>query len=214
MFFDNPIVALVLIFIIYAAIDRKFIGILPDFFKSFQRWWNIAALKRQLEFSPSPGQTYYELGALQVERGNMEEGRRNLEKAHELIADHPDIEYYLGIARIRTQALDEGKAALENALYLNPKIKYGFPYVYLIEYSLKRKEPQEQLDCYMDKIYSYSSPQMFYELGLIFQKEGHTEKAREMFREVQVSLKHSPSFMKKQYRYCAIMAKIREIFIL
>jgi tetratricopeptide (TPR) repeat protein len=195
----------------YAAIDRKFIGILPDYFKPFQRWWKIATLKRQLGFTPSPGQTYYELGALQVESGNMQEGRRNLERAHELMADHPDIEYYLGLARIRTNALDEGKAALEHAIHLNPKIKYGFPYVYLIEYSLQRNEPQEKIDGYMDKIDEYSNPQMLYELGTIFQKAGCTEKAKEMFRQVQVSLRHSPAFMKKQYRYYAIMAKIREV---
>ena len=138
MFFNNPILALVLIFIIYAVIDRRFIGSLPDFSGSFQRWRKTAALKKQLGCTPSPGRIYYELGALQVERGKMEEGRSNLEKAHELIIDHPDIEYYLGVARIKTNALDEGKVALEHAIQLNPKVKYGFPYVYLIEYTLKK----------------------------------------------------------------------------
>jgi tetratricopeptide (TPR) repeat protein len=214
MFFNNPIMALILIFIIYAVIDRRFIGSLPDFSKAFQNWRKTAALKQELECTPSPGRIYYELGALQVERGKMEEGRSNLEKAHELISEHPDIEYYLGVARIKTNALDEGKAALEYAIQLNPKVKYGFPYIYLIEYSLKKHESQEQIDEYMDKIYSNSNPQLLYELGIIFQKEGYTEKAREMFQEVRSSLKQCPSFMKKQYRYFAIMAAIRTMFTL
>jgi tetratricopeptide (TPR) repeat protein len=213
MFFNNPLIALLLVFVIYAVIDRRYIGFLPDFSKPLRSWRKITALKQQLGHSPSPGHIYYELGALQVERGKMEEGRRNLEKAHELIADHPDIEYYLGVARIRTDALDEGKTILEHAILLNPKIKYGFPYVYLIEYSLKKHEPQEQIDEYMDQIYTYNNPQLFYELGIIYQNVEYTGKAKEMFQEVGKSLSHCPSFMKKQYRYCTIMAKLRTIFI-
>lgn len=213
MFFENPVEALVLLAIIYIIIDRQYIGVLPDFTQPLRSWQRIAKLKRELEFSPCPGLAYYELGALQVESGNMKDGRHNLEKAHDLIPDHPDIEYYLGVARIRTGALDAGKIALENALRLNLKIKYGLPYVYLMEYSLKRQAPQDQIEAYLQKIYEYESPQLFYEAGVVFQREGHRERAREMFRQVQASLKNCPSFLKKQHRYRAIKAKIKGIFI-
>jgi tetratricopeptide (TPR) repeat protein len=212
VFFENPFAALVLIIIGYAIVDRWYIGALPDFIKPLNRWRKITKLKSELEFSPSPGQTLYQIGALQVESGNMQEGRRHLEKAHDLIQEHPDIEYYLGVARIRMGDLELGKEALENALKINPKIKYGFPYVYLIEYSLKRKEPQEQIDAYMEKIFEYGNPRMYYEVGVVFQKEGYTEKAREMFQQVQVSFRSSPSFLRKQQRYYAIMSKIRSIW--
>ena len=98
VFFENPFAALVLLVIAYAIIDRWYIGALPDFIKPLSRWRKISKLKRELEFSPSPGQILYQIGALQVENGNMKEGRRYLEKAHDLIQEHPDIEYYLGIA--------------------------------------------------------------------------------------------------------------------
>ncbi len=209
VFLENPFAALVLIVIVYAIIDRWYIGALPDFIKPLSRWRKILKLKGELEFSPSPGQIFYQIGALQVEGGNMKAGLQNLEKAHALIQEHPDIEYYLGVARIRTEALEIGKEALENALRLNPKIKYGFPYVYLIEYSLKRKEPREQIDVYMEKIFEYGNPRIYYEVGVIFQNEGYPEKAREMFREAQVSFKGSPSFLRKQQRYYAIMSKLR-----
>jgi tetratricopeptide (TPR) repeat protein len=212
VFLENPFVALLLIVIAYAIIDRWYIGALPDFIKPISRWRKIAKLKRELEFSSTPGRTLYEIGALQVESGNMKEGLRNLEKAHDLIQEHPDIEYYLGVARIRMGALETGKEALENALKLNPKIHYGFPYVYLLEYSLKRKEPQEQIDVYMEKIFENGNPRMYYEVGVIFQKEGYTEKAREMFWKVQVSFSSSPSFLRKQQRYYAIMSKFRRIW--
>lgn len=212
VFFDNPFVALVAIVIAYAIIDRWYIGALPDFVKPLSRWKRIMKLKRDLKFSPSPGHTLYEIGALQVEGGYMQEGLKNLEKAHNLIQEYPDIEYYLGVARIRTGALESGKEALENALKLNPKIQYGFPYIYLIEYSLKRKEPQEQIDAYLEKIVEYGNPRMYYEVGVVFQQAGSSEKAREMFQKVQVSFRESPSFLRKQQRYYSIMAKVRNIW--
>jgi tetratricopeptide (TPR) repeat protein len=213
MFLDNPIASLVLVIIIYAIVDRNFIGFLPDFFKPVRRWQKMSALKREIELSPSLGRAYYELGALQVESGNMKDGRSNLEKAHTLMPEHPDIEYYLGIARIKTGALDMGKEVLESALKLNPKIKYAFPYVYLIEYTLKKGAALEQIDTYIEKIREYGNPEIFYELGTIFQREGHKEKAREMFNEAQASLKDCPSFMRKQYRYFTIKAKIKNIWM-
>jgi tetratricopeptide (TPR) repeat protein len=205
----NPFTALVLVAIIYIFIDRRYIGILPDFIQPIRRWRKAAELKRAVGFSPNPGLAYYDLGALQVDRGKMAEGRISLEKAHDLIADHPDIEYYLGVARIRTGALDIGKEAMENALRLNSKVKYGFPYVYLIEYSLKNQEPQEQIESYLEKIYENENPRLFYETGLVFQQERQIERAKEMFQQVQVSLNRCPAFMKKQYRFHAIKARIR-----
>ncbi len=212
MFFENPLAAIVLIVIVYAIIDRWYIGALPDFIEPLSRWRKIAKLKSELEFSPSPGQILYQMGALQVESGNMKAGLRNLEKAHDLIPEHPDIEYYLGVARIRMGALAAGKEALENALKLNPKIKYGFPYVYLIEYSLKSEEPGEQIGLYMEKIFEYENPRIYYEVGAVFQKAGYTEKAREMFQKVQVSFRSSPSFLRKQQLYYVIMSKLRNLW--
>lgn len=211
VFFENPLAAIVLIVIVYAIIDRWYIGALPDFIKPLSRWRKITKLKRELEFSPSPGQLLYQIGALQVESGDMNEGLRNLEKAHELIQEHPDIEYYLGVARIRMGKLEPGKEALVNALKLNPKIKYGFPYVYLIEYSLKGKEPWKQISSYMEKIFEYENPRIYYEVGVAFQKAGYTDKAKEMFQKVQVSFRSSPSFLRKQQRYYVIMSKLRSI---
>jgi tetratricopeptide (TPR) repeat protein len=212
-FLENPLAALVLLVVGYAIIDRWYIGALPDFVKPLRTWNRTAKLKRELEFSPSPGQLLYELGALQVASGNMTEGRQNLEKAHNLIPEHADIEFWLGVARIRTGELESGKAALEAALKLNPKIQYGFPYVYLIEYSLKRKEPEQQIAEYLEKIDENGNPRMYYELGIIYQQEGYPEKAGEMFREARLSFRNSPSFLRKQQRYYAIMAKVRGLLL-
>lgn len=209
----NPVSALLLVAIIYIVVDRRYIGILPDFVQPLKRWRKIAELKRAVQYSSNIALTYYELGALQVDSGRMQEGRISLEKAHDLISDHPEIEFYLGIARIRTGELDAGRAALETALRLNPKVKYGFPYVYLIEYSLKKQESQEQIEAYLEKIYDNENPRLFYDMGVVFQRAGDTEKAKEMFRQVQVSLGRSPTFMKKQYRFHAIKAAIRSLMI-
>lgn len=206
---ENPLLALIVVLAVYALIDRWYIGALPDFMKPLSRWQKILKLKGELARSRNPGQTLYELGALQVESGAMKDGLQNLEKAHDLIHEHPDIEYYLGVARIKTGALEAGKKALADALNLNPKIKYGFPYVYLLEYSLAKLEDERQVALYLDKIHEFGNPQMYYQAGIVFKNAGNQEKAKEMFQEARISFRSSPSFLRKQQRIYAIKAWIQ-----
>lgn len=210
-FFGNPLAALLIVFIIYAILDRNFIGILPDFLMPWKRRWRIAELKREIAINPYQGRAFYEIGALEVEKGNMKAGKSYLEKANELMADHPDVLYYLGVCELKTGALQEGKEALEKALEINPKVKYGAPYLYLVEYYIKQGEYNEKVEEYMKKIVSYGNPEIFYKLGLIFSETGQKDKAKEMFKEAQINFKAYPSFYKKQYHYWVFRAKLRSI---
>lgn len=209
MFLNNPLAAILLVLIIYAVVDRQFIGILPDFLTPWRRARRISALKRDIAINPYDGRAFYELGATLVEKGRVKESRSYLEKAQNLMPNHPDVQFYLGWAYLRSGLPEEGKIALERALDLNPKVKYGEPYVYLLEYTLLWAKNQEKIDEYLKKIAEYGSPQFYYELGMLFQKAGQRDKAREMFREALVSYRNSPHFYKKQYRYWAFRAKLR-----
>jgi tetratricopeptide (TPR) repeat protein len=211
-FIGNPLIALLFVFVVYAIIDRQFIGILPDFLRPLKRWQKMSSLKKEVEINPYQAQAFYELGALHVEKGNMVEGRKYLEKAETLMPDHPDVKFYLGVTYIRTGEMEKGKEAIEEALRLNPKVKYAAPYLYLIEYSLNKGVPGDELNHYLDKIAEYGSPELYYKLGVIFSKAGYKEKAKEMFKEAQISLQGYPSFYKKQQRYWAFKAKLKSLF--
>lgn len=208
MLFNNPLYALITIIVIYAVIDRQFIGLSPHLLKPLRNWQKARSLQREIELNPNQAQAYYELGALQVEGGSYKEARINLLKAEYTLPDHPDVMYYLGVSCIKTGYLEEGREALEKALALNPKIKYGFPHVYLIEYSLKKGLSSQDTEPYFEKISQYGNPEIYYVLGRILQQAGQKDRAREMFREAQLSFKHSPAFLRRQYRYLVFKARI------
>lgn len=210
-FLGNPLLAFLAVFIIYAILDRNFIGILPDFLLPWKRKWRIGELKREIAINPYQGRAFYEIGALEVEKGNMKAGKSYLEKANELMPEHPDVLYYLGVCELKTGDLQAGKVAIEKALEINPKVKYGTPYLYLIEYYIKQGQYNEKVEEYMKKIASYGNPEIFYKLGMVYSRAGQKDKAKEMFQEAQINFKAYPSFYKKQYRSWAFRAKLRSI---
>lgn len=209
IFLNNPLAAVFLVLIMYAVVDRRFIGILPDFLAPWHLSRKISALKKDITINPYDGRSYYELGATLAEKGRLQESRGYLEKAQSLMPDHPDVLFYLGLVYLRSGFAEEGKRALERALELNPKVKYGAPYVYLMEYTLLWAKNQEKMDEYLKKIAEYGSPQYYYELGVLFQKADRQDKARAMFGEALASYRNSPRFYRKQYRYWAFRAKLR-----
>ncbi|PKM85994.1 MAG: hypothetical protein CVU87_13485 [Firmicutes bacterium HGW-Firmicutes-12] len=208
-FLRNPLLAILLIVFIYVFIDRQYIGILPDIFKPFKRRGRISALRNEVEINPYQGHAFYELGALFVEKGNMKQGIIYLEKARELMSDYPDIHYYLGVAYLKIGSLEKAKDALERALELKPKIKYGAPYIYLVEYLLKVESYNEKAEEYVEKIRNYGSPEFSYKLGVVFNETGYKDEAKEMYREAVTHYRNCAGFYKKQNRYWAFRAKIR-----
>lgn len=207
----NPLLALLSVLIVYVLIDRRYIGILPDFLIPLRRRKRIVELKREVQLNPYQGLAFYELGMLLVEKGNMKEGVVCLEKAKTLMPDHPDAQYYLGVAYIKSGQLEEGKKALEEALRLNPKVKYGAPYIYLIEYLLKKGTVDEKIDEYIEKVKMYGSPEYYYRLGLLFQKARRRKEAKEMFAAAVANFQKYPSFYRKQHRYWAFRARLRSL---
>lgn len=213
MFTRSPLTALLLLVVVYAVIDRRFIGILPDFLQPWRRWQKISGLKREIQAYPYDGRILYELGALLTEQGKTKEGLHYLEKAAERLPEHPDVQYFLGVALFQSGQPEEGRQALEKALALNPKVRYGAPYVYLVDYYLHRENGESAAAQYLDKIAEYGSPEYYYRLGLVFQKAGRPEKAKEMFAEAAANFRSCPTFYRKKHRSWAFRAKVRSLML-
>jgi len=71
LFTGNPLLALAVIVIIYFFIDRRFIGLLPDFAASWRRRMRISELERIVRANPHNGDALLELGVHYFERGKF-----------------------------------------------------------------------------------------------------------------------------------------------
>jgi len=68
----SPIIALLVILAIYLAVDRTFLGFLPDPIRLFKASSRIRELKKVISVNPHDGRSLKELGVYMLERGEYQ----------------------------------------------------------------------------------------------------------------------------------------------
>lgn len=206
--FGNPLVALLVIVFIYILIDRRFVGLLPDVFKPFRTAGSIRRLRQALEINPSDSNAHLELGMLLSEKGRWEQAVGHLERAAARL-DNSQSLYGLGAAYFRVGRIEDGKAALEKALEMNPKVAYGEPYLYLAEYQLKNGGRIDDVPGLTEALAQFGSVEVLYHLGRLYEQAGETKEARVRYREALETHRANPAFLRRKQRRTALRAWFR-----
>lgn len=212
----DPLLTIFILLIIYLAADRAYIGLLPDFLKPLRGTLRIRDLKRQIKEYPYNGNLYFEAGQLLVEKGKYDEGASYLEKANEMIPQHPDIVFFLSVAKIESnneRNREQGIPLLNHALEVASKTKTGEIYFHLIKNHIQSQGYDQEVENYLGKMRNYSTPEQYYKLSKAFLKIGNKTKAKEMLLEVNRNYQQWPSFMKKKHRTWVFQAKLLNLFI-
>lgn len=204
----SPVLALAIIIIAYVFIDRRFIGILPDFAAFWRRRARTGMLEGVVSANPHNGDALLELGILYFERKQYRRAIDVLERAYEKMKDWPDVHFYLGAASYEAGDTGRGLGEIQEAVGINPKISHGFPYIYLIRAALEKQDPgSRDIDDLMNKLLRFGSVQAFFKAGRIFNKHGEKSRAEKMFREVLENYRLSSATFRRTYRRMAIMAR-------
>lgn len=209
---SNPLIAILIILVIYLLVDRQFIGLLPDVFRPIRRRAKQRALRRTLAINPADADSHFELGSILVEERKWRQALPHLEIAVERLKNS-QAHFQYGVALFRSGQEDEGKHHLEKALELNPKVGYGEPYLYLAEYALKRKQDVDAIPGFTEALELYSSTDVSYRLGRLFEQAGDIERARKMYQEASASYRGSPKFLRRRHRRSALNAWIRRLLL-
>lgn len=201
-----------MIVVIYLLIDRRFIGLLPDVFRPFRRGARARSLQRALDVNPADATAHFELGSLFVEQRKWQQALPHLETAVTRLKNS-QAHYQFGVALFRSGQEDEGKVQLEKALELNPKVGYGEPYLYLVEYALKRQQDVDAIPGLAEALELYSSVDVSYRLGRLFEQSGAVQHARRLYKEALASYRESPKFLRRQHRRSALNARVRRFLL-
>lgn len=201
-----------MIVVIYLLIDRRFIGLLPDIFRPFRRGARARSLQRALDVNPADATAHFELGSLFVEQRKWQQALPHLETAVTRLKNS-QAHYQFGVALFRSGQEDEGKEQLEKALELNPKVGYGEPYLYLVEYALKRQQDVDAIPGLAEALELYSSVDVSYRLGRLFEQSGAVQHARRLYKEALASYRESPKFLRRQHRRSALNARVRRFLL-
>ena len=212
--FGNPLFVLAVLALAYLLIDRRYIGLLPDFTRPFRRRRRLAQLAEEVRLNPANATGQLELGALYLERGDTRRALHFLEKARERMADSARLSLLLGKCYYRLGRTAEAWEVLEKAVALNPKVGHGEPYYYLLLLACRATPRDESaLAENRARILSYGSPEVFYRAGRVLRKSGDRNGAGTMFREAVENYQVSPKGFRRTHRRWALASRLQLFFL-
>lgn len=210
--FGNPFVAIIVLLVVLYLLDRRFVGLTPSFMKPLKRRGRIAKLKQQLALNPNDTSAKMELARLLIERRAYGEARRILETASSAMEHSAEYWDDLGTALLHTGNPEEGERAIRKALDINPRVKYGQPYLRLAAAS--RNEPEKAL-ALLDELRSIhsSSCEAYYRMGRIYKDLGRREDARRAFEEAVGIYRTLPRYKRREERPWALRSMTAKLTV-
>nr|WP_217504677.1 tetratricopeptide repeat protein [Paenibacillus taichungensis] len=206
----NPFLAVIIFLIILYFLDRRYVGVMPSFMKPLKRMRNISRLRQQLAMSPNEVSSKLDLARLLIERKRYSEAHSlllELERPYEQSAEYWEA---LGTTELHLGQTEEGERHILQALDINPRVKYGRPYLTLAG-AFK--------DSHRDKALAYvqqfqeihsSSSEAYYLLGSVYRSLGRTADAKQAYEQSLNVYRSLPKYKKRQERRWAVRSWFRK----
>lgn len=206
----NPIIAILVLLVVLYLIDRRFIGITPSIVKPLKRISRIRKLKAHIGASPNDVSSKQELARLLVERKKYGEALKLLEPLQRTLDDSADYWDTVGHCMAETGRLEEGVAHMQKALQLNPRVKYGAPYLRLA--SIHADKDAETALGFLNQFQHIqsSSCEAYYRMAQLYKKLGRTEDAKAAAAEGLAIYRSLPRYKKRSERGWAVRLLIQK----
>lgn len=205
----NPVAAVLIVLLVLYALDRRFVGLTPNVARPFQRRRQLARLRAQTAVNPRDLSARMETARLLMEMKRHREAYGMLRDMEPHM--HPSAEYWsdLGACALALRRLDEGERHMRQALDINPRVKYGEPYLRLAEAFASRDAAKALDDLQRFRDIHSSSCEAIYRLGKLYRSLGRPEEARRAFRECVDLYRSLPRYLKRRERKWALLARFR-----
>ena len=194
----SPFLAVVILLVVYLAIDRTYYGFVPDPLRAFRSAGRIRELQRIIAINPHDARSMKELGIFMVERKNYQKALEYFIRASSKMSDEPEFNYYYGISLARSGAVDKGRALVDNALLAAPGLKYGDPYLAMAEVYIDTGAYDSAVPLleHFLKV-RISSTEGLYQMGLVKVKTGKAGEGREYLKKAVAVFKEAPRYKRK-----------------
>lgn len=204
----SPFLAIIVLVLVLYLLDRRFLGITPSIVKPLRRFSMIRRLRQQVQMNSNDIPAKHELARLLIERKRYKEAKEWLMPLQDAL-DH-SAEYWddLGACLAALGEAKASEAAIHNALSINPRVKYGTPYLRLA--SLCAKTEPEKAIKYLQSFGTIqsSSCETYYRLAKLYSQLERSVDAKQSLLEC-VNIYHSlPRYKKRQERKWAFLALI------
>lgn len=202
--FGNPFVAILVLLAALYFLDRRFVGLTPSFVKPLKRRSRIAKLRQQLSLNRNDVSAKMELARLLLDKKDYAGARRVLETIGDTMEHSAEYWDDLGTAYLHTGKPDEGEQAILQALDINPRVKYGEPYLRLASVTAGKDAAKAlgYLEAFRG-IHS-SSCEGYYRMGRIYKALDRKGEARRAFEEALDVYRTLPRYKKRGERGWAL----------
>ncbi|WP_440118768.1 tetratricopeptide repeat protein [Paenibacillus sp. QZ-Y1] len=206
----NPFVAVLIFLVILYFLDRRYVGVFPSFMKPLKRMRNVSRLRQQLAMNPNEVSSKLDLARLLIERKRYSEAHAlllELERPYEHSAEYWEA---LGTTELHLGKVVEGEHHILQALDINPRVKYGQPYLTLAG-AFKETERDKSLEYVhqFQEIHS-SSSEAYYLLGSVYRSLGRTADAKQAYEQSLNVYRSLPKYKKRQERRWAVRSWFRK----
>lgn len=208
--FGNPFVAVVVLLLIVYTIDRRFIGLSPSLLRPLKRRGQISRLRQQLLLNPNDISAKHDMARLYMEQKKYREARRHLESIGEVLEHSAEYWDDLGTACLHTGDIEKGEQAICRALDINPRVKYGQPYLRLA--ALHSRTDAGKALHYMEafRTIQSSSCEAYFRLGNIYEQLGQAAAAASAYGEGMNIYRSLPKYKKRQERKWALRCMLKK----
>ncbi|MBP1989321.1 tetratricopeptide repeat protein [Paenibacillus eucommiae] len=207
----SPFLAILILVIIFYLLDRRFVGITPNIFRPFQLSRRTAKWRQEHRANPHNTSAKLELARVLIERKKYSEATGLLEQVMITMENSADVHYELGLCHLRQGDIAEGERLMLKALELNPKVRYGDPYLRMGE-AMATSNPQKAVS-YMEQFQEIhsSSCEAYYRLGQLYQQLGRAQDAKQAFRSSLDIYRGLPRYSRRKQRRWAILARLKSL---
>jgi tetratricopeptide (TPR) repeat protein len=205
----NPLLALLVLLAVVYILDRRFIGFLPSFVKPFKRGRRLSQLRQELTANPHNTGSKLEAARLLIEKKRYKEALDYLEQVRPIMDDSAEVLYEIGYCYLKLGDVEEGERIVLQSLEMNPRLKYGEPYLRLGE-AVASMHPERAIG-YLEQFRREhsSSCEAYYKLGKLYARLGRQREAGEAFRETGQIYRSLPKYKRRTERRWALLAGLQ-----
>ena len=205
----NPFAALLILLVILYVLERRFVGLSPSLARPVRIRRRLRKIRQELALNPHNNSLKSEAARLLIEMKRYGEAKQLLDDALKQVDDSAELRVDAAICRLKLGELPEGEALMMEALEMNPRVRYGEPYLRLAEAFADRD--REKALGYLQTFSGLqsSSCEAYYRLGVLLEKTGKPDEAKKAFREALVTYRSLPRYKKRSERRWALLARLK-----
>lgn len=197
----NPILALLIVAALSLPGYLYASGRMFRLFRRFRHWQEIQQLRQIVAVNPHNVTAQTDLGRELALAGRYREALDHLRAAEPRSADSAETLYFLGYSLLRLDDWEQGSGYIQRALEIDPKFRYGEPYLRLGDYYFDRKQFAEALPYYETfRSIHTSSGEGLYKLGRCYHEVGRFAEAREALTDAVEAFRTGPRYKRREDR--------------